>query len=70
MGKADTKLVRIMEKAKKENGMTWVQVAKKSGVAFGTIWGWLNGRHSMRLDSVMKVLNALGMEMVVRRKRE
>lgn len=68
VGRADGKLMQIMIREKERQGLTWTQVAKKSGVAFATIWGWMHGRHSMRLDSVVKVLDALGLKLTVKRK--
>lgn len=68
VGRADGKLLQIMIMEAQRQGLTWTQVAQRSGVAFATIWGWMHGRHSMRLDSAVKVLDALGLKLTVKRK--
>ena len=68
MGRADGKLLQIMIREKERQGLTWTQVAQKSGVAFATIWGWMHGRHKMRIETVAQVLSVLGLELTVKRK--
>jgi len=70
VGRADGKLMQIMIMEAQRQGLTWTQVAKKSGVAFATIWGWMHGRHKMRIETVVQVLGALGLELAVRKKAE
>ena len=51
-----------------KKGMRYAEIYDKSGVARATILRWLRGDGSGQLVTVLAVLEALGLEMIVREK--
>lgn len=60
-------LVRKLYRELELGGWTWAEIAKVSGVSEHTIRQW--PRRHPRLDNVEAVLNALGLELVLREKQ-
>ena len=59
-------LVRIIEYRMQTLGMGWMELEEKSGVRWCTVRGWRTGKHGAMLDTAARVLDALGLELVVR----
>ena len=53
---------------RKRKGMYWKEITEKTRVAWETMKGW-NLRDGARIDCICEVLDALGLEMVIREKR-
>lgn len=54
---------------RKQQDVLWKEISAKSGVAFETMKGW-NFRNGARVDCIVDVLDALDLELVIRRKGE
>ena len=52
---------------RKRQGLLWKEISAKCGVAFETMKGW-SIRPGARIDCIVDVLDALGLELVIRRK--
>lgn len=52
---------------RKRQKLTWKQISEQCAVAFETMKGW-SGRPGARLDCIVDVLDALGLELIIRRK--
>lgn len=61
--------VNVIRDAKWRNRTTWEDVEKASGVNKHTISQW-NHKNGPTMKILMKVLDALGLEMVIRPKEE
>ena len=64
------KIIAAIVARKEATGMTWREIAKRSGVCYHTILGWIEKRHAPHLDSLEWVLYVLGMRLVLERIEE
>ena len=56
---------------KDAKGMEWEDIAEKAGVSVSTLYKFVyNQTGSMKLETVSRVLEAMGMEMVIRPKED
>jgi len=63
-------LRRIIRKEKEKRGLTLEALEALSGVSRSTIGNWVTGSRNMTLRTLILLLNALGLEIGVRRKKE
>ncbi|MBR3105855.1 MAG: hypothetical protein IKH30_01575 [Clostridia bacterium] len=54
---------------REQQGLYWKELSAKCGVAWETMKGW-NSRSGARVDCIVDALDALGLELVIRRKGE
>ena len=54
---------------RKRQSLLWKELSAKCGLAWETMKGW-NSRSGARVDCIVDALDALGLEMVIRRKGE
>ena len=59
----------IIKKLRKQAGLTQKQLAEKAGVSLGCVAFYENGRGDICLNSVIKILNALGYFLIVADKK-
>lgn len=53
----------------RESGLSLAELSRRSGVAIPTIRQWLNGTsRGCNVDSMIRTLNALGCEILIRRR--
>ena len=52
---------------RRSQGMLWKELSAKSRLAWETMKGW-NFRSGARIDCIVDALDALGLEMVIRKK--
>lgn len=60
-------IYKVIKARKAELKMRWRDISAKCAILMGTIKGWEYHR-SMRVDTLLPVLDALGLEMVIREK--
>jgi len=60
---------RIVKAEKRRQRLTWQKVTDRSGVAYSTIQNFAIGFRDTSLDVAIRLLDALGLELCVRRKR-
>ena len=60
---------RIMKAEKKRQRLTWRKVTDRSGVSYSTIQNFAIGIRDTSLDVAIRLLDALGLELCVRRKK-
>ena len=51
-----------------KRGLTWREIEKLTGENYKTVWAWVNARINPSMDRVMKILEGLGFEVVIRRR--
>lgn len=59
----------IIKKLRKQAGFTQKQLAEKAGVCIGCVAFYENGRGDICLNSLIKILNALGYFLIVADKK-
>lgn len=58
-----------LKNLKDARNMKWEEIAEKAGVSVDTLYKFVYGQTgTMKLDTVVRVLDVLGMEMVIRPK--
>ena len=65
----DDKIIAVIGIEAKRQGYTSYTLSTRCGFAHTTIYKWLHAYNSPRLSMVCTVLDALGLELVVRRKK-
>ena len=60
-------VVAVVNAEREQQGLYWKELSAKCGLPWETMKGW-NYRSGARLDCIVDALDALGMEMVIRRK--
>lgn len=65
----DDRIIAVIEAESKRKGYTPYTLSDKCGFAHTTVFKWFQLYTSPRLSMVCTVLDALGLELVVRRKR-
>lgn len=60
---------RIVKAEKKRQRLTWQKVTDRSGIAYSTIQNFAIGIRDTSLGVVIRLLDALGLELCVRRKK-
>ena len=58
--------VDIIRRRMEQTGLNCTQLARRSGVCYDTLRSWLYGRTYPSITYLLPVLEALGMEMVIR----
>ena len=61
-------LMNVLRNEKKAKAMGYNKLAQSVGLSNATIYHWINGTESPMLYSFIKVLDALGYELIARRK--
>lgn len=56
------KVAKALAKAREAKGLSQAELAKKLGVSAGTVGGWENGDHGIRIGRLTQVAKALGVE--------
>ena len=67
--KSTSGLRAVIAQAKREQGMTDYELAKRTKLTVTTVTRYLQGGHDARNSSTLRYLEALGLEMEVRRAR-
>lgn len=67
---AADRLIRIMKQEKDRSGITWDKVEKKAGLGSYCTRNWIIGQCMPSLVAFIQALNALGLELCIRRKRD
>lgn len=62
-------IARKMQRVYARTGMTWHQFAEKAEIGYNTFRFFLTSKN-IRLDSLLKIAEALNMEIIVREKTE
>lgn len=62
-------LRRLLRAEKAKQNKTWRGISRKSGVAYSTIGNFLMGERDTSLNVAIRLLEALGLELCVRRKK-
>lgn len=60
---------RIVKAEKKRQRLTWRKVTDRSGVPYSTIQNFAIGIRDTSLDVAIRLLDGLGLELCVRRKK-
>lgn len=63
---AGTDVDGMLREAAKGSGLTMLEIARRSGLGYATIHGFVTSDRTVRLNSVEPLLNALSLEVVVR----
>ncbi len=58
-----------LDAGRKDAGIFWKTLAEKAGIGPNTVKKWKSGA-GMRLDTVLPLLDAAGLEMVIRERSE
>lgn len=61
-------IIKVMARERERQGISYKQLQIKSGVELHTVAKWVCGAARPRLDVLIDVLDALGLEIVLRRK--
>lgn len=61
--------VRVLRDAKWAKGMSWQALGEHCGILGNTMCQW-TGEHNIGLNTLLKALDALGLEMVIQTKEE
>ena len=61
-------IIKVMARERERQGISYKQLQIKSGVELHTVAKWVCGAARPRLDVLIDVLDALGLELVLRRK--
>ena len=62
-------IARKMQRVYARTGMTWHQFAEKAEIGYNTFRFFLNSKN-IRLDSLLKIAEALNLEIIVREKEK
>ena len=62
--------IKIIEKERRRQKMTFCQLADSTGIDYRTYYYWRNGRQKPSLENFLKMLDVLGLEAKIIRKRE
>lgn len=62
--------IKIIEKERRRQKMTFCQLADSTGIDYRTYYYWRNGRQKPTLENFLTMLDVLGLEARVVRKRE
>lgn len=62
------KLLYIIKAEKKKQGLTWKQIEEKANIPPGSFFNWGKHVQSPGLINVLCLLDALGLELIIRRK--
>lgn len=54
-----------IDKARLDKGWTVMELAKRSDTNLGKLYNFLNGKGKLRSDTLDKLINALGLQLVV-----
>lgn len=63
-------LRRILRAEKEKAGITWKQVSRESGVSYTALENFLIGCRNTSLDVAIRLVEAMGLELCVRRKKD
>lgn len=64
-----SEIARKMQRVYARTGMTWHQFAEKAEIGYNTFRFFLTSKN-IRLDSLLKIADALNMEIIVREKEK
>lgn len=64
------KAVKTIERERRRQKMTFCQLADSTGIDYRTYYYWRNGRQKPSLDNFLRMLDVLGLECKIIRKRE
>lgn len=63
--------MRKVLKAEKERlGLTWKKISRNSGVSYTALGNFIGGERNTSLDVVIRLMDAMGLELCVRRKKD
>lgn len=62
-------IARKMQRVYARTGMTWHQFAEKAEIGYNTFRFFLNSKN-IRLDSLLKIAEALNLEIIVKEKEK
>ena len=63
------RILAIIKQEKNRQGYTWEQLAQRTGVSPLTLNHWFDKTHAPTMETCVTVLNGLGLELCVRRKK-
>ena len=61
-------IIKVMARERERQGISYKQLQQKSGVELHTIAKWVCGESRPRMEVMIDVLDALGLELALRRK--
>lgn len=64
------KIIKIIERERKNQNIGYYELANSAGIDYRTYYYWRNGRQKPSLENCLTMLDALGLEMKIIRKRE
>ena len=59
---------RLMDELRQKAGISWRELERRTGISSATAYWWRVGRSAPNMLQFRRVLDALGVEMVIRRK--
>ena len=66
----DNDMIRgILKRRKEELGTPWRVIAEKAGISLSTLAKYIYGDNAMRTELLIYVLEAVGLELIIREKR-
>ena len=66
---SENELLRALVKAVLESGMTQAEICRRSGIHDHTLSLWMHGERSPRLDIFMAVLDVIGYDLQLVKKK-
>lgn len=58
-------VIGAVDEARRDSGVTLLELRELSGVSASTVSGWTTGARAPRLPELLRVLEALGLEVVI-----